>query len=87
MLYVLSYLPVVKISFCFFSAIRGAVAHGCAVMSMDGWYFAKSQEGGAIFEPVVAHGCAVNEPKDGEDGITFLTYNIKHTTYNVRSVS
>jgi hypothetical protein len=43
---------------------------------MDGHvcnYGAKSQEGGAIFEPVVAHGCAVNEPKDGEDGIMFLT--------------
>jgi hypothetical protein len=38
-------------------------------MSMDGRYFAKSQEGGAIYEPVVAHGCAVNEPKDGEDGV------------------
>jgi hypothetical protein len=36
-----------------------AVAHGCAVMSMDGLYFAMSQEGGAI-----------NEPKDGEDGMT-----------------
>jgi hypothetical protein len=34
-------------------------------MSMDGRYFAKSQEGGAIYEPVVAHGCAVMSRKDG----------------------
>jgi len=41
-------------------------------MSMDGRYFAKSQEGGAIYEPkdgAVAQGCAVNGPKDGENKI------------------
>ncbi len=37
------------------------VAHGCVVMSMDGRYFAKSQEGGAI-----------NEAKDGEDGMDIV---------------
>ncbi len=53
---------------------------------MDGHvcnYGAKSQEGGAIYEPkdgVVAQGCAVYEPKDG---VTFLTYNLIHTTYNL----
>ena len=70
MLYVLSCLYVVKISFCFFSAIRGVVAHGCAVYEpKDG----AVPHGCGVFEPVVAHGCAVNEPKDGVDGITFLT--------------
>ncbi len=57
-------------------------------MSMDGRYFAKGQEGGAInepkdgvvaygrgvFETVVAHGCAVIEPEDGEDGMDIPVY-------------
>jgi hypothetical protein len=38
--------------------------------------------GCTVNAPVVAQGCAVNEPKDGEDGINRDALNIKVETFS-----